>query len=486
MVLCLLCTAQATAQLDSLQGYVSTRAFGAYKKQVPFWMRSAVYGNKPSPDGVVDMTVGVYKPYQLDKEFNWSAGMEVQGSVKAVTVIEAFAKLKWRNWEIAAGRMKDMVGLADSSLSSGSFSVSGNALGIPQVKIGLSDYTPLPVLNQWIAVKASLSYGWIGRVPVQNIDRQPNVNDAQTYFHAGSFYARIGKPDARLQFYIGANHEVMWGDEKRIYGSIFPLSPAKTFLYAVLGKTYGSVQDTSFAKSKVGNQLGSVDVGMEYKGDRYAVFLYRQNIYDVGALARLANIMDGLNGIRIINLQEARRALHIHKMVFELLYTKNQAGGLKARYVKSGDENYYNNYVYTQGWSYKGAAIGNPFITLRSDGRASLSAGDERDYFVNNRVLALYAGIQGNYKDIGFTGKIALSKNWGTYGSSPEGHSTGPYRYPPPPSLYFHEKNQVSLYGSFDKAIGKGFMLDLAGALDTGSLLYYNVAVALTLRKVFK
>ena len=61
----------------------------------------------------------------------------------------------------------------------------------------------------------------------------------------------------------------------------------------------------------------------------------------------------------------------------------------------SGDENYYNNYQFAKGWSYKGIGLGNPFISPRANTREGLPA-DPGDYFINNRVVAVHLGFEGS------------------------------------------------------------------------------------------
>src|SRR5690606_204110 len=117
----------------------------------------------------------------------------------------------------------------------------------------------------------------------------------------------------------------------------------QTFIYAITGKVY---ETKIIPSSKIGNQLGSIDIGAENDFKSTNFLIYRQNIYDVGALSKLANIMDGLNGIRLENkkMTPAGRTFQWKTILFEFLYTKNQAGELWSKYTRSGDEDYYNNY----------------------------------------------------------------------------------------------------------------------------------------------
>ena len=84
----------------------------------------------------------------------------------------------------------------------------------------------------------------------------------------------------------------------------------------------------------------------------------------------------------------AKKALIWNKLLFEFLYTKNQAGEPWSPESGSPYEGYYNHGEYITGWSYKGIGLGNPFITTRKELRTSLATHPE-DYFVNNRLLAV-------------------------------------------------------------------------------------------------
>src|SRR5690606_21831658 len=82
-----------------------------------------------------------------------------------------------------------------------------------------------------------------------------------TYLHQKSLYGRIGRDSWKLKLYGGFNHQVMWGNAQDVYGPNFDLSKLKTFFYAITGKAYGN---NKIFKSKIGNQIGSIDLGGEY------------------------------------------------------------------------------------------------------------------------------------------------------------------------------------------------------------------------------
>ncbi len=183
--------------------------------------------------------------------------------------------------------------------------------------------------------------------------------------HQKSLYGRFGKPEWKLKLYGGFNHQVLWGNEKESYGDSYTLSPFKTYLYVITGRGYMMV-------SRMGDHLGSIDLGFEYKFKNIRLLAYRQNLYDAGALYYMANIRDGLNGLSLVNIHYTSKGFQWKKILVEVLYTKSQGGESWSVPRPSGAEDYYNHYQYIQGWSYKGIGIGNPFICPRAYTREGL------------------------------------------------------------------------------------------------------------------
>jgi len=449
---------------------------------VPFWFRSNQYGNVPL-SGVSGGLIGsVYKNADTSKKhfINWSAGIQARvniGNASQISLIEGYLKGKKGIFQIEGGRFNQISGLIDSSLSSGAFSISGNALSIPQIRIEIPDYYSLPFFNKLFAFKVSYSAGYIGEVPIRTLDNVLFTGNSTGYYEHNEAYLRLGKPNWKLKLTGGINHHVMFANERNIFGSFYTLSPLQTFIYAGIGKTYKS-------DSKVGNQIGSIDISLLYEFNNIRLLAYRQNLYDVGAIAHLANIDDGINGLSLTNKHFNNKENNWHKIVFELVYTKNQAGYFISKATKSGDEDYYNNGEYADGWSYLGEALGNPFITSRKYARTNLP-NDSTDYFVNNRVNAFHIAIDGIYRKINYLIKLSYSKNYGTFGTSPEGHSGGNLFYPPQYG-FFGEINQFSGYVEANKNLKEDLMAGVGIAVDNGRLLYNSFGMVFKVKKTFK
>jgi hypothetical protein len=444
---------------------------------VPFWLRANQFGSIPLSGGSGSFIGKIRKDYDTTKTFGWAASFEGRtnlGKQAQFDLIEGFVKGHAGIFELKVGRSKDIIGLVDSTLSSGAFSVSGNALGIPKISISIPNYYSIPILGKLFAVKASFANGYQGNIAVHYNYRK--VDSTKSYYLENTLYARIGKPQWRFKLYLGYNHEVLWGAEKSIFGS-YKLSGSDTYWHVLLGKTYHG--------SKVGNHLGSLDIGAEYKFDALTLFLYRQNFYDKGGLGSLANIADGLNGLSLTNNKPAGGNFYVKKVLFEFLYTVNQGGYPSSKFTWSGAEDYYNNYEYEQGWSYKNLAMGTPFLTTVIDARSGLASSD-RQFFINNRVLALHAAAEVYAYKWFYTGKISYSVNHGTYATG-----SGPFRsvgrdlvlpsvYPP-----FKKVNQLSLYLEGIRPLKNNYSIGYDIGYDRGGLLYNSFGVILKVSKSF-
>lgn len=495
-------SARSYAQKNNIRYEAEAQVIGTTNDVVPFWLRSNQFGSIPL-SGVSASFIGrAHKEYQnfyatdsskRKKLLDWGFGFEGRangGKEANLQVIEAYLKGRLGIFQLKAGRTKDVMGLnGDTTLSSGNFAVSGNAPGVPKLELSIPDYYRVPIFGGLFSVKGNFLHGWLGRVKIlDSIVATPtliyHINDSRpvSYYHQKSLYVRLGKADWRLNLYGGFNHQVFWGNEQAAYGSNFKLSPAETFFYVVTGKSYGT---KGVPTSKIGNQLGSIDIGASYDFNSIKVMLYRQSFYDVGALSKLANIRDGLNGISVENKHYEQRTTGFQwkKALFEFFYSKDQAGYPWSIFTKSGDEDYYNNFYYVNGWSYNGLGIGNPLITPRHYAKAG-QAIKKADYFINNRVVAFHAGLNGSLNNWDFMTRLTYSKNYGTFGTSIYGNSTGHIRNPQRNDIFIPVK-QFSFYLESMKKIRNGYSAGFATALDQGKLLDNSFGLILKLKKTF-
>jgi hypothetical protein len=424
---------------------------------VPFWLRSNQFGSIPLDKGCLSLAGAIRKEYNRSNSgfFDWGISAEGRANIgykSNFTLIEGYAKLRLSVFEINAGRSKEIMGLCDSSLSSGSFSISGNTLGIPKVQIAVPEFYIVPILNNLFAFKGTYTHGWIGETPISLNGLAINV---KTFFHQKSFYSRFGKPEWKLKFYGGFNHQVLWCNE---IGEDIALSSVKTYLSIISGK------------NRIGDSLGSIDMGFEYIFKDIRLLAYHQFIYDGGALYYLANIRDGLSGLSLVNTLFYPKGYRWKKMLFEVFYTKSQGGEPWSVYrnIRSGAEDYYNNWQYMQGWSYHGTGLGNPFISPRTYTKDGLPSSPYQ-YFINNRVVAFNFGFEGSFNEWNFISKSSYSWNYGTYSSIGS----------------FPETKQFSAYLETNRELKNGLNFGLAGAIDHGKLYYNSFGLLVKISKSF-
>ena len=416
---------------------------------------------------------------QNPKKIGW--GFSVEGRFNAgnpsnFILPEGYGKFRLGIFELKAGRTREITGLCDTLLSSGSWSISGNALGIPKIQLSIPEFYTLPFLGRLFAFKGNYMHGWMGNWYIQD----KYVPGTASYLHQKSLYGRFGKSEWKLKLYGGFNHQVVWGQEKRTLGNEYDLNPLQTFLYVNIGKAYSrdSIQNT-----RLGDQLGSIDMGLTYEFKNVRIFIYRQNLYDAGALYYLANLRDGLNGLSIVNKVENGKAIQWKKFLLEFLYTKNQAGETWSPKTTSPYENYYNNGYYRAGWSYKGSGLGNPFISPARSIKAGLPESSS-DFFANNRVMAFHmAGEVSFYNWIIIT-KLSFSKNYGTYLTSPDGKI---YNGKNTEALngIFPETDQFSGFLEAGRQLKKGFRMVFACAIDQGDLYKNTFGLIGSISKTF-
>ncbi|AFK03213.1 hypothetical protein Emtol_2074 [Emticicia oligotrophica DSM 17448] len=402
----------------------------------PFWLRSKQYGIVPFESNFFTVRSSTHKEYDSTtilkknklKKFDYGYGLGAvinAGKKSNFLLQEAYLKVRFGAFEFYAGRRKELVGLADTMLSSGPYVWSGNALPIPKIQISIPNYTSI-VGHGLISIKGSFAHGWFGN--------QGETNDF--FLHQKTLYGRIGKPNWRIKLYGGFNHQVQWGGkpnkpyiepqtEKLItsYGNDF-----NTYLNVITGISLNNEGGTDIkgvpindAWNRTGNHLGSIDIGMEIELPQSTIFIYRQSIYDDGSLYYLSNINDGILGLSI----KTKNKTGLIGLNIEYLNTTNQGGDLSSESTipeLRGRDNYFNNTLYN--WTYKNNTIGTPFMlpfyTIPVNNFANYSDLTKfylPSFILNNKVRGVITGVKYNISRYSLTTKASFTKNYGIFGT---------------------------------------------------------------------
>lgn len=475
------CTGLAAAQ-DSTAKHSFRTDFSAFyyntATQMPFWLRANQYDVVPEKTAVALSGAIDFESNLSAKNNKWKliGGTQVAGNLldsRSTTLFlpQLYAGVKYKNLLFYAGRKKELFGLADSTLGTGSYIWSGNAFPMPKLQIEIPDYQPLGKNNPWLAFKGNYAHSWFGT----------NKFAYGYYLHQKSVYVRIGKQSSSVKLYGGFNHQVQWGgktfdDIGTVTNKTLPSSFADYLLAVIaIGPNIGVRKGNAFdSTNRVGNHLGTVDVGFELDLKKVNILVYRQNIYEDGSLFYLTSIADGLNGIVLTNLYPSHEKgrISFKKVVFELLNTRSQGGDtfVMTNGKKRGKDEYFNHQQYYDGWSYRRRIIGTPFITNQEDTNRPEEQ-NTNDMANNNRVLVYHLGFEGNIgPSIQFLSKISYSANYGTY----------IYPYPTVPkqlSALLQLKGQIPALSGLEWVA--------SAAIDRGDLYTKNTGFKIGFRQTF-
>ena len=443
--------------------------------ETPFWLRTNQYGIVPNQSPIFTLRGLVSSDYKkaITKEdqyklskFDWGYGLNIVGNVgkeNQFLIPEAYLKAKYGAFEIYAGRRKEIFGLVDSTLSSGSYIWSGNALPMPKIQISTPNFVILGFTKGFLSFKGNYAHGWFenSRTDVKNF-----------YLHQKSLYFKLGRPDWKFHFHGGFNHQVQWGGEllypdtlnqSGIDGRIG--SSFNDYINVVTGRSLAVVGDTSKngineALNRSGNHLGTLDFGFDVSIANYFILCYRQNIFEDGSLAYLSNIDDGLSGVSIEFKGVHEHNVFFKKIVLEYLNTTSQGGiggSQKTNARLRGQDDYFNNGVYRNGWIYNHQTIGTPFINQYE--------GSIIQNISNNRVESYFIGMDISAFKIPLNVKLSYTNNYGTY-SNP---------------LLSKEQLNTFIQASFNLKNNFNLLTSLANS--SGSFERNSLGVGLILRK---
>ena len=468
----------STSSRHQVNSMVEANLYG-FSGATPFWFRANQYGTIPNQLPTLNLRASRHELRSFKKNNNWKYGYGAEVVLNAVpksnfVLPEFYASLRYKIFELYAGRRKETFGLCDSTLGMGSYIWSGNALPMPKVTLQVLEYTVVPYTKGWLQFKGSYAHGWFGE----------NRFVSHNFLHQKTLYLRLGKPQSQFKWHAGFNHQVQWGgianydasavtNDQKFPGNLL----AYYYVVTGIGGAVGRVKQFSAFDStnRVGNHLGTLDLGMEIALKRSQLFLYRQTIYEDGTPFYGGNLADGLHGIAWSNqviIREKRKWI-IKKILVEFLNTISQGGNtFYAGALRNN--NYFNHQQFRDGWTYQGRVIGTPFVTNRFDSKEKFQGSDFHNGFENannNRVQVYHVGVQGYLgKDIAFLSKISFSKNYGTYG----------FPYPTTPRQY---SGLVQVTGKLPY-LG-GLQWTAATAWDYGGLYDDSFALRLGVRKTW-
>ena len=410
---------------------LETGTYFSTSGQTPFWLRSNQYGVVPLESQFVTFRGSAHREYDSTKNKNQKLkkfsygygawGVVNVGKINQIILPEAYIKVRYGAFEFYGGRRREVVGLVDTMLTSGSYIWSGNALPMPKIQISIPNYTSI-IGHGLISIKGSFAHGWFG-----------NQTFTQNYFlHQKTLYGRIGKPHWKISLYSGFNHQVQWGGYSPAlindpYSSKNGFLPSDFNAFMNIAFPFPFIRKAFQPKIKLnydsdnygGNQLGTLDFAGELKLEKLKILVYRQLPYDLGSLfTSFVNADDGLYGA---SFKLYKPFLSINGITIEGFHSFNQGvyrSGI-ARLFNIRDKHfgelhsYLNHGQYIDGWSYKGLGIGTPLI-LSNNQLSDKSYQNEYTFSAFNKVKSIYGALEGKIAQFNYGIKV----NYALYGRS--------------------------------------------------------------------
>lgn len=429
LVICMILLApMAVAQQTGLCPYAEVGGYVSSSDRTPFWLRANQWGRVPVEASIGTARLGFHYQSPVSyvdsarrkARFNWSVGVEGvanfgtkppsllaeyygvmqwrwldrgvnDGDKSQLLLPEAYGKLRWRWLELMAGREKQIIGIVDSTLSSGSYSWSGNALPIPMVRLGLPEYVPLGFLGRFVSIKGTYAHGWFNVPYIKN-----------AYLHQKTFHTRFGKPEKSVHVYLGLVHQVQWGGEaeylKAGAASINGKLPTdfNNFLRGVvLAQITKGLKNNTVnyfdGFNRIGNHVGHIDMAVDWHIKNTKFLLYRQHPFDDASSLQFQNLPDGLYGLSLRRNVVATSSFTLKGLVLEYFDTRDQTHFVPGSRFSAGDS-YFNHAQYREGWSYMERAIGNPLLPTVLESKKGFPDGN--GFFPANRTASYYVGLE--------------------------------------------------------------------------------------------
>lgn len=384
------------------------------KKNLPFWLMNNQWGRLSAGKYSINNGIGIFNKKDTTK-IGFSYGAELVNnfayeSQPNYRFSQLFLQGKFFFINASIGRKHENFGCNKNVLTSGFPIYSNNAPPIPKLVIETDGFTSIPYTNDYLSFKA---YFANGRLEEQRYIEKPFVHQKFLYGNIGGNFP--------LNAYFGFHHIALWGGKHPLHGEL----PVNWNVYKeILLAKSGSEQTTPFGGemiNKNGNHIGSRDIGITYDFSTFTTNVYLQTLFEDGSGKDWENFPDGLWGLSFSNKNHS--AL-INKITLEYFHSTNQSGHVHdidnsppIDSIQNGNDNYFNHYIYSSGWSYLGYTIGTPFITSPFyDLNYSLTKHNDKTivrYFPNNKVKSWYFGISGRISKLKYQFISSYSLNFG-------------------------------------------------------------------------
>ncbi len=385
----------------------------------------------------------------------------------------------------------NLYGTGLTDMSSGGLTYSGNSRPIPQIRLEIPQYTPVPGTNKWLRVRAHIAYGKFtdGDFQQEYTSSYPTARYGKNMlYHSKAAFIKIGKPqkfplifEGGVELYSQFGGDIYNHEQGHIVSMPHTL---KDYFKALVPLSGGDDTPLDEQTNISGNQTGSWHIAFTIPTKVADIRLYGEHMFeDFSQLFFFEYQMnhkgekriiyypwkDLMLGIRLTN--KSNTAPFIGAVQYEYMSTYDQSGALyhdpsdNFHEQMDGQDNYYNHGIYP-GWHHWGMGMGNPLVV------SPLYNRNGNLEFRGNRIISHNIGVNGyiGYKiPIAYRLQYTYSENWGSY-------------YHP----FDNKRYTTSLLAEFIYAPKKkSWIASCSFAHDKSNLIGNNTGVMLTFSHIF-
>ena len=441
----------------------------------PFWFTANRYGLSSIKNNWGVLSVSTKYKKSISQNWNIEGGVEIaamSGGDADFIIQQAYADITYKRLFLSVGSKENQPYIINTKLSSGDLIEGINSRPVPRVKIGLNSYAPVPLTDSWVKIKGYFSFGWF-----TDSDWQRTFVKKGSYYtknvisHRKELFLKFGKMEKfPLELEVGFSHAVQFGGSKCRKGDDYFVEKMPNhfsdYLRVIVGSGGGKLSSQGEQINALGNHLGSWNLALNFKFNKYLIKTYYQHMFEDGSgmFFGYGPWRDGLVGLEI----KSEKKAWIDGAVFEFLNSKRQTASIQNEgwsgipTVIMGKDSYYNNGNYLA-WHHHGMALGTPLLTSPIYNNGVIS-------FLNNRVKGYHIGITGTPMScIKYRALFTLTDNFGTYNN--------PF-----------DKKERQINSMFEVSYSpsslKGWTFSAAAAYDKGKVTGDNFGGMMTIKKV--
>lgn len=472
-------------------------------EKTPLWLNANKYGlsSLKKNNGYVRASViHDMKPYdgEDEKMLDYAYGLDIAGAygfTSTAVIQQAYGEVRWLRGKLTVGSKNWKMELHDQNLSSGAQTLGINARPVPQVRVALDEFWPIPGTKGFLNLKGHISYGMMTDDNFsKDFTKEVTKYTEKSLYHSKAGYLKLGKDYQNLSLTLGVEMVTMFGgtshrfDDEGNPSIVENESGIKAWWNAFIPTSGGGEAIETTYQNVAGNMLGSWVARLDYQNDFWTSAIYFDHLFEDQSGMFLLDY-DGYGVGDEWTVKKDRRFFMyklkdmmlgfewkkkqnqlVDAIVLEYVYSKYQCGPIYHDHTITipdhvcGKDDYYNNYMQNP-YEHWGQVMGNPIYLspiYNEDGTLEVK---------NNRLFALHLGIGGHITDeLSYRVLATYQDALGLY--------TKPYN---------GYKKSFNALAEASYQLPKHWLVTAAVGVDRGNVHGNNTGAQLTVRKtIFK